>query len=73
LWNGDEFKHLTSCNKNTPQNHMFLFIPLPKFQSLPSSPINIEKISQFVMLCTVATAVIAPLVAILGLTYFFMS
>ncbi|KAJ7913607.1 hypothetical protein B0H13DRAFT_1873732 [Mycena leptocephala] len=38
-----------------------------------SSPVDIEKISQFVALCTAATAVIAPPVAILGLTYFFIS
>ncbi|KAJ7676351.1 hypothetical protein B0H17DRAFT_1080203 [Mycena rosella] len=60
--NGDEFKHLV------------LYVVQDLYEkSHPNSPPDIEKISQFVTLCTSVTAVIAPPVAILGLTYFFVS
>ncbi|KAJ7668875.1 hypothetical protein B0H17DRAFT_1087324 [Mycena rosella] len=60
--NGDEFKHL-----------MLYVVQDMHEKSHPKSPPDIEKISQFVTLCTAVTAAIAPPVAILGLTYFFVS
>jgi hypothetical protein len=52
---------------------MFPFIPVFASEHPASSPIDIEKLSGFVTLCTAASAAIAPPVAILGLTYFFVS
>ncbi|KAJ7897540.1 hypothetical protein B0H14DRAFT_3424899 [Mycena olivaceomarginata] len=61
--NGDNFKHLMLYVIQDMQNN----------SHTRSSPVDIEKVSNFVTLCTAVTSVIAPPVAILGLTFFFVS
>ncbi|KAJ7227748.1 hypothetical protein C8J57DRAFT_1584917 [Mycena rebaudengoi] len=63
MLNGDEFKHLM----------LYVIQDMQRETRTSSSPIDIEKLSGFVTLCTAASAAIAPPVAILGLTYFFVS
>ncbi|KAF8130885.1 hypothetical protein K438DRAFT_1740001 [Mycena galopus ATCC 62051] len=61
--NGDNFKHLMLYVIQDMQNN----------SHTRSSPVDIENISNFVSLCTAVTSAIAPPVAILGLTFFFVS
>ncbi|KAJ7817923.1 hypothetical protein B0H14DRAFT_1380040 [Mycena olivaceomarginata] len=61
--NGDNFKHLMLYVIQDMQNN----------SQTRSSPVDIEKVSNFVTLCTAVTSAIAPPVAILGLTFFFVS
>ncbi|KAJ7882039.1 hypothetical protein B0H14DRAFT_1492364 [Mycena olivaceomarginata] len=61
--NGDNFKHLMLYVIQDMQNN----------SHTRSSPVDIEKVSNFVTLCTAVTSAIAPPVAILGLTFFFVS
>ncbi|KAJ7112320.1 hypothetical protein C8R44DRAFT_798337 [Mycena epipterygia] len=63
MLNGDEFKHLM----------LYVVQDKQRKSRTNSSPVDTGKISDFVTLCTAASAAIAPPVAILGLTYFFVS
>jgi len=62
--NGEEFKHLMLYVVQDLQT---------QGQKERGSPVDIMKIHNFVALCTVAQAAVAPPVAILGLTFFFVS
>ncbi|KAJ7362940.1 hypothetical protein DFH08DRAFT_767296 [Mycena albidolilacea] len=61
--NGDNFKHLM----------LYVIQDMQSNSHTRSSPVDIEKISNFVTLCAAVTSAIAPPVAILGLTFFFVS
>ncbi|KAJ7656143.1 hypothetical protein DFH06DRAFT_1200202 [Mycena polygramma] len=61
--NGEEFKHLMISIVQEMQDE----------GHTKSSPLDIEKINDFITLCTAASAAVAPPVAILGLTYLFVS
>ncbi|KAJ7239924.1 hypothetical protein C8J57DRAFT_1372316 [Mycena rebaudengoi] len=61
---GEEFKHLMLSLVQEMQEDE---------GHITSSPPDIEKIKDFVALCTAASAAVAPPVAILGLTYLFVS
>ncbi|KAJ7921534.1 hypothetical protein B0H13DRAFT_1984965 [Mycena leptocephala] len=61
--NGDEFKHLM----------LYVVQDMRDKAQVKSFSVDVVKIHNFVMLCTAATATIAPPVAILGLTYIFIS
>ncbi|KAF7344043.1 hypothetical protein MVEN_01693800 [Mycena venus] len=61
--NGEEFKHLMLSVVQEMQEE----------GPIKSSPPDIEKINNFITLCTAASAAVAPPVAILGLTYLFVS
>ncbi|KAJ7112357.1 hypothetical protein C8R44DRAFT_251809 [Mycena epipterygia] len=63
MLNGDEFKHLM----------LYVVQDMQREGHTNSSPVDTGKISDFVKLCTAASAAIAPPVAILGLTYIFVS
>ncbi|KAJ6478701.1 hypothetical protein DFH09DRAFT_1215295 [Mycena vulgaris] len=63
MLNGDEFKHLM----------LYVVQDMQRECRTNSSSVDTGKISDFVTLCTAASAAIAPPVAILGLTYFFVS
>ncbi|KAF7354304.1 hypothetical protein MVEN_01118800 [Mycena venus] len=60
--NGDEFKHLMLFVVKDVQNKC----------DTQSSPVDLERINQFVTLCATASATIAPPAAILGLSFIFM-
>ncbi|KAJ7027607.1 hypothetical protein C8F04DRAFT_1122090 [Mycena alexandri] len=60
--NGVEFKHLM----------LYVVQDMQDKTGIKSSSVDVVKIHNFVMLCTTATATIAPPVAILGLTYIFI-
>jgi len=63
MLNSDEFKHLM----------LYVVQDMQRECRTNISPIEPGKISDFVTLCTAASAAIAPPVAILGLTYLFVS
>ncbi|KAJ7832456.1 hypothetical protein B0H14DRAFT_3712156 [Mycena olivaceomarginata] len=70
-WNFKDMKSVLTCEEF---KHLMVYVvqDMKGNNYRKSSPVEIDKINQFVTLCTAATASFAPPAAVLGLTFLFV-